>query len=79
MSADLHWMIVRDTSSFMVKGRLSKGKIFSKEPMNLTGLHSLTSSGTVGPKAVGVSAASDNKGVVIVTKKPKGGRYRIAL
>merc|ERR1712198_544645 len=60
MSADLYWMVVRDTSSFMMKGRLSKSKIFTKEPMNLTGLHSLTSSGTVGTKAVGV-----------VTKKPK--------
>merc|ERR1711872_113212 len=60
MSADLYWMVVRDTSSFMMKGRLSKSKIFTKEPMNLTGLHSLTSSGTVGTKGVGV-----------VTKKPK--------
>merc|ERR1711872_453670 len=59
MSADLYWMVVRDTSSFMMKGRLSKSKIFTKEPMNLTGLHSLTSSGTVGTKAV------------VVTKKPK--------
>merc|ERR1711872_74381 len=71
MSADLYWMVVRDTSSFMMKGRLSKSKIFTKEPMNLTGLHSLTSSGTVGTKAVGVAAAGDNKGVVVVTKKPK--------
>merc|ERR1711872_780020 len=55
MSADLYWMVVRDTSSFMMKGRLSKSKIFTKEPMNLTGLHSLTSSGTVGTKAVGVA------------------------
>merc|ERR1712198_236934 len=70
MSADLYWMVVRDTSSFMMKGRLSKSKIFTKEPMNLTGLHSLTSSGTVGTKAVGVAAAGDNKGVV-VTKKPE--------
>merc|ERR1712114_40407 len=68
---DLHWMVVRDTSSFMMKGRLSKSKIFSKEPMNLTGLHSLTSSGIVGPKAVGIAAAPDNKGVVVITKKPK--------
>merc|ERR1712198_83007 len=71
MSADLYWMVVRDTSSFMMKGRLSKSKIFTKEPMNLTGLHSLTSSGVVGAKAVGVAAAADNKGVVLVTKKPK--------
>merc|ERR1712168_589631 len=71
MSADLYWMVVRDTSSFMMKGRLSKGKVFSKDPMNLTGLHSLTSSGIVGPKAVGITAAPDNKGVVVVTKKPK--------
>merc|ERR1711872_652837 len=68
MSADLYWMVVRDTSSFMMKGRLSKSKIFTKEPMNLTGLHSLTSSGTVGTKAVGVAAAGDNKGVVVATK-----------
>ena len=73
MSADLYWMVTRDTSSFMMKGRLSKGKIFTREPMNLTGLHSLTSSGTVGPKAIGITAAPDNKGVVVVTKKPKGG------
>lgn len=71
MSADLYWMVTRDTSSFMMKGRLSKGKIFTREPMNLTGLHSLTSSGTVGPKAIGITAAPDNKGVVVVTKKPK--------
>merc|ERR1712080_284281 len=59
------------TSSFMMNGRLSKSKGFSREPMNLTGLHSLTSSGIVGAKAVGVAAAPDNKGVVVVTKKPK--------
>merc|ERR1712198_484550 len=51
MSADLYWMVVRDTSSFMMKGRLSKSKIVTK--------------------AVGVAAAGDNKGVVVVTKKPK--------
>merc|ERR1712168_510775 len=73
MSADLYWMVVRDTSSFMMKGRLSKGKVFSKDPMNLTGLHSLTSSGIVGPKAVGITAAPDNKGVVVVTKKTQSG------
>merc|ERR1712035_233334 len=50
----------------MMKGRLSKSRVFTREPMNLTGLHSLTSSGTVG-----AAAAGDNKGVVVVTKKPK--------
>ena len=74
MSADLCWMVTRDTSSFMMKGRLAKTKVFTKEPMNLTGLHSLTSSGVVGAKAVGIAAAKDNKGVVVVTKKPKGER-----
>merc|ERR1712121_127883 len=54
-----------------MKGRLSKTKIFTKEPMNLTGLHSLTSSGGGGAKAGGIAAAKDNKGVVVVTKKPK--------
>merc|ERR1711872_804193 len=58
MSADLYWMVVRDTSSFMMKGRLSKSKIFTKEPMNLTGLHSLTSSGTVGTKAANKPGSS---------------------
>nr|CAL69074.1 TPA: putative 60S ribosomal protein L28 [Spadella cephaloptera] len=72
MSTDLCWMVVRNTSSFMVKGRLSRTKVFTKEPNNLTGLHSLKSSG-LGAKAVGIVPAPDNKGVVLVTKKTKVG------
>ena len=45
-----------------MKGRLSKKKIFTKDPLSLTGIHSLTSSGLVNKKAVGVEAAPDNKG-----------------
>merc|ERR1711962_1274884 len=73
MSADLSWMIVRNNSSLMVKGRLSKKKIFTKDPLSMTGIHSLTSSGLVNKKAVRVEAAPDNKGVVLVTKKTKVG------
>merc|ERR1712136_33337 len=73
MSADLTWMVVRNTSSLMVKGRLSKSKTFTKGPLSLTGIHSMTSSGLIGRKAVGIQAAADNKGVVVVTKKTKLG------
>merc|ERR1712189_73433 len=72
MSADLSWMIVRNTSS-LIKGRLSKTKTFTKDPLSLTGIHSLTSSGLVSKKAIGVQAAPDGKGVVVVTKKTKLG------
>merc|ERR1711936_617010 len=67
------WMIVRKNSSLMVKGRLSKTKTFTKDPLSLTGVHSMTSSGLVGKKAIGIAPAADNKGVVLVTKKTKVG------
>ena len=42
---------------------MSKTKTFTKDPLSLTGVHSLSSSGLVSKKAVGVAAAPDNKGM----------------
>merc|ERR1712136_333244 len=70
-SADLCWMVTRNTSCVMVKGRLSKTKVFTKDPLSLTGVHSCSTSGLVGARGVGIAPASDNKGVVLLTKKVK--------
>lgn len=38
-SQDLQWLLVRNNSSFIVKQK-GLGRIFSREPRNLTQLHS---------------------------------------
>lgn len=44
MSSDLQWLLVRKYNAFVVK-RLPEGPILSKEPGNLTNLHSHKFSG----------------------------------
>lgn len=45
------------------------GVQFSKDPLNLTGIHSKKYEGYIAPQAIGVQAGEDNKGVVLTTKK----------
>merc|ERR1712036_36442 len=66
MSAELQWMIIRNNSSFLLKG--SK-QTFSKEASNLKSKNSYRYNGLVRRKTVGVEAAADGKGVVLVTRK----------
>uniref|UniRef100_T1IUQ7 Large ribosomal subunit protein eL28 n=1 Tax=Strigamia maritima TaxID=126957 RepID=T1IUQ7_STRMM len=68
MSADLQWMIVRNCSSFMLKRR-NIGKPFNKGPGNLKNLHSFHYDGLVRNKVLGIEAAPDGKGIVLVNKK----------
>merc|ERR1712008_614010 len=44
-------------------------KPFSTEPCNLTNRNAMRYNGLVNTKAVGVSAAADNKGFVVTTKR----------
>merc|ERR1711928_292407 len=46
-------------------------KPFSTEPCNLTNRNAMGYNGLVNTKAVGVSAAADNKGFVVTTKRAK--------
>merc|ERR1712110_341360 len=56
--------------SFLLKKRGVK-KPFSTEPCNLTNKNAQRYNGLVNSKAVGVSAAADNKGFVLTTKRSK--------
>ena len=51
MSSDLQWMLLRNTSSFLVK---RNGVQFSSEPSNLMNLNSYKFSGLANKKTVGV-------------------------
>ncbi|XP_030853978.1 60S ribosomal protein L28-like isoform X1 [Strongylocentrotus purpuratus] len=68
-SADLQWLIIRNNSCFLKHGG---GVTMSTEPNNLKNRNSFKYNGLIHKKAVGVEAAADGKGVVLVTKKIKG-------
>ncbi|KAL1951008.1 hypothetical protein VTO73DRAFT_157 [Trametes versicolor] len=53
MSSDLQWLLLRKYNSFTVK-RVEEGPIFSKEPGNLTNIHSWKYSGLANEKTITV-------------------------
>lgn len=56
------------SSSYIVKQK-GLGRVFSREPHNLTSIHSYTHSGLVNDKSVGIQPNADGKGIVLSTKK----------
>jgi hypothetical protein len=54
-------------NAFLVKSKVSGGVQFSRDPLNLTNLHSRKYAGFVNDKAVGVLPAE--KGVKVISKK----------
>merc|ERR1712198_254211 len=70
VSSEIAWGIIRDNSCFLLKKRGVK-KPFSTEACNLTNRNAMRYNGLVNTKAVGVSAAADNKGFVVTTKRAK--------
>ncbi|KAI9303985.1 ribosomal protein L28e [Cunninghamella echinulata] len=66
MSSALVWELIKKNNSFIVK---RDGVQFSKEPTNLTNVHSFKYSGIANEKAVGIQAAP--RGVKVITKKAK--------
>merc|ERR1712109_450646 len=72
VSSDIAWAVIRNNSSFLLKKRGVK-KPFSTEACNLTNKNAQRYNGLVNSKAVGVSAAADNKGFVLTTKRCKNG------
>ena len=67
MSASLQWLLIKDTSSYLVKNR-ANGLVFSREANNLRSVNSFGSNGLIHKKALNVSA-SRKKAVIISTKK----------
>ncbi|KAF5311262.1 hypothetical protein D9758_014995 [Tetrapyrgos nigripes] len=74
MSNDLEWLLLRSSNSFMVKG-LPEGPIFSREPGNLTNIHSHKYSGLANSKVIDIS---DNNGnIQITTRKAKASPHAV--
>ncbi|XP_064616396.1 large ribosomal subunit protein eL28-like [Liolophura sinensis] len=71
MSADLQWLVIRNNSSFLLKG---SDQTFSREPNNLKNRNSFRYNGLIHKKTVGVEPAKDGKGVVLVTRNSRGWR-----
>ncbi|RPD64740.1 ribosomal protein L28e [Lentinus tigrinus ALCF2SS1-6] len=66
MSSDLQWLLLRNNNAFIVK-RLPEGPILSKEPGNLTNIHSFKYSGLANEKAIAVT--DTESGIQLVTRK----------
>ncbi|XP_007061191.2 60S ribosomal protein L28 [Chelonia mydas] len=66
MSAHLQWMIVRNSSSFLLK---QNKPTYSTEPNNLKARNSFHYNGLIHRKTVGVKLMADGKGIVVVLKK----------
>lgn len=68
VSSDLIWEIVRSNNAYLVKRKESGGIQFSRDPLNLTNVHSRKYAGFVNEKAVGVQPGEKN-GVKVISKK----------
>ncbi|KXX73207.1 hypothetical protein MMYC01_208763 [Madurella mycetomatis] len=67
LSADLLWEVSRPYNSYLVK-RKGVGQ-FSRDPLNLTNLHSRKFAGFVNDKALGI-VPNEKGGVRVISKKP---------
>ncbi|KAL6864332.1 ribosomal L28e/Mak16 [Trichoderma novae-zelandiae] len=70
ISSDLIWEVVRNYNSYLHKTGAPKngGVQFSRDPLNLTNVHSRKYAGFVNEKAVGI-APNEKGGVVVISKK----------
>ncbi|KAK1750715.1 putative ribosomal protein l28e protein [Echria macrotheca] len=69
ISADLIWEITRKQNAFLVKRTYGGAAQFSRDPLNLTNIHSRTHAGFVNDKAVGI-VPNEKGGVQVISKKP---------
>ncbi|KAL5337101.1 ribosomal L28e protein family-domain-containing protein [Aspergillus crustosus] len=69
VSSDLIWQLTRNQNAYLVKRNSGGGSQFSRDPLNVLNKHSLKYAGYSNTKAVGVQA-TENGGVVTITKKP---------
>ncbi|KAL2189025.1 ribosomal protein L28e [Thermothelomyces heterothallicus CBS 203.75] len=66
VSADLIWEVSRLQNSYLVKTKTGQ---FSRDPLNLTNLHSRKYAGFANDKAIGISP-NEKGGVKVISKKP---------
>ncbi|KKA27156.1 hypothetical protein TD95_000372 [Thielaviopsis punctulata] len=68
VSYDLVWEVARNQNCFLVKRKTNGGIQLSRDPLNLTNVHSKKYAGFANEKAVGLAPAA-NGGVTLLTKK----------
>ncbi|KAK4106719.1 ribosomal protein L28e [Parathielavia hyrcaniae] len=69
VSADLIWEVSRPYNSFLVQRKAGGAPRFSRDPLNLTNLHSRKYAGFVNDKAIGI-VPNEKGGVQVISKKP---------
>ncbi|AEO69531.1 01c61569-e6ee-47ca-b584-63b517fda940 [Thermothielavioides terrestris] len=69
VSADLIWEISRTSNAFLVKRKSGAAPQFSRDPLNLTNVHSRKYAGFVNDKALGI-VPNEKGGVRVISKKP---------
>ncbi|KEZ44867.1 hypothetical protein SAPIO_CDS2997 [Scedosporium apiospermum] len=67
VSADLIWEVVRSQNKYLVKRKTNGSPQFSRDPLNLTNVHSRKYAGFVNDKAIGINA-SGKRGISVVSK-----------
>ncbi|KAJ9134468.1 hypothetical protein NKR23_g10107 [Pleurostoma richardsiae] len=68
VSQDLVWEVVRSQNAYLVKRSTGGSPQFSRDPLNLTNIHSRKYAGFVNDKAIGVAPA-EKGGVTVISKK----------
>ena len=78
MSAELQWLLIRNSSSFLIR---RKGVSFTTEPHNLKNKNSFKYCGLVNRKTIGVTYADPRKktGIVMTTKRRRNTRKPAAM
>ncbi|KAL2015601.1 hypothetical protein VTK56DRAFT_5180 [Thermocarpiscus australiensis] len=69
VSADLIWEVSRSSNSYLVKRKSGGAPQFSRDPLNLTNLHSRKFAGFVNDKALGI-VPNEKGGIQVISKKP---------
>ncbi|XP_062515705.1 large ribosomal subunit protein eL28-like [Corticium candelabrum] len=65
MSRDLQWLVIRKSSSYLLK---SKTATFTKEPFNLMGKNSYKYNGLVNKQAIDIRPDPAGKGAIVSVK-----------
>ncbi|KAL2133673.1 hypothetical protein VTI74DRAFT_1901 [Chaetomium olivicolor] len=68
VSADLIWEVSRSSNAYLVKRKAGGAPQFSRDPLNLTNLHSRKFAGFANDKAVGI-IPNEKGGVQVISKK----------
>ncbi|KTW26099.1 hypothetical protein T552_02994 [Pneumocystis carinii B80] len=68
LSGDVVWSCLKKNASFLVKQRVGKPVVFSREKVNLVNKHVYSYCGLLNDKGLGIESGKNNKGLVVFMK-----------